>query len=419
MVATPTVAGLAAYFKALNSAYMTPSEVKEQIMSLSWSRNPTAVWPLYPPIIWNGEGGVFCANPGSQIDLGNFGAIGTLNISEAVLEKRQNLPSGCSLNPTQTNPANNPSKGPTLTFHSGTASPTCLSGCGILCSSDNTFCATPGLNPSNPDFFDPLDPRSPQNPANPSYSSSNGGGGGTTSTSGPSVTGTDPANMPLPTVINNSGGSPLCFRNINGNGVYKKFNETGGRALLDSFCKDHSLDPGNTNGYDSQSKYSDVTIHAVVKWAADQTGCQPKKSVPMGDWCQSTFAQLEAACDNASATDDYGGGFVDDYTYGCIVWTIWADATPPAAPGSTCNCNEDGCTPDSPPCCANGTCHCDCNENSCTPDSPPCCANGSCNFGPSNHQLIKKNVGDKRLPMGLEEEELPRMTRQDMVRGHI
>ncbi|OCL11563.1 hypothetical protein AOQ84DRAFT_373854 [Glonium stellatum] len=21
-----------------------------------------------------------------------------------------------------------------------------------------------------------------------------------------------------------------------------------------------------------------------------------------------------------------------------------------------CNCNEDGCTPDSPPCCANGTC---------------------------------------------------------------
>jgi hypothetical protein len=33
--------------------------------------------------------------------------------------------------------------------------------------------------------------------------------------------------------------------------------------------------------------------------------------------------------------------------------------------------------------------------------------------------LIKKNVGDKRLPMGLEEEELPRMTRQDMVRGHI
>ena len=47
----------------------------------------------------------------------------------------------------------------------------------------------------------------------------------------------------------------------------------------------------------------------------------------------------------------------------------------------TCNCDENGCTPESPPCCANGTCPpptCDCNEDGCTPESPACCANGTC-----------------------------------------
>ena len=50
-----------------------------------------------------------------------------------------------------------------------------------------------------------------------------------------------------------------------------------------------------------------------------------------------------------------------------------------------CDCNESGCSADSPPCCANGTCKgppdmpaCDCNESGCSADSPACCANGSC-----------------------------------------
>lgn len=50
-------------------------------------------------------------------------------------------------------------------------------------------------------------------------------------------------------------------------------------------------------------------------------------------------------------------GLSDDGTGG----TGTDEPTPPALTLSssaqpTCNCNEDGCTPESPPCCANGTC---------------------------------------------------------------
>ncbi|KAL9040250.1 MAG: hypothetical protein Q9214_004562 [Letrouitia sp. 1 TL-2023] len=50
---------------------------------------------------------------------------------------------------------------------------------------------------------------------------------------------------------------------------------------------------------------------------------------------------------------------------------------PPPTP-KDCDCDENGCTEDSLPCCANGSCKCDCNENGCSDDSPACCANGSC-----------------------------------------
>lgn len=56
----------------------------------------------------------------------------------------------------------------------------------------------------------------------------------------------------------------------------------------------------------------------------------------------------------------------------------------PSGP-EACDCNENGCSEDSPACCANGTCTsdsgpeaCNCNENGCSDDSPACCANGTC-----------------------------------------
>jgi len=43
-----------------------------------------------------------------------------------------------------------------------------------------------------------------------------------------------------------------------------------------------------------------------------------------------------------------------------------------------CNCGESGCSAESMPCCANGSCQCHCNENGCAAEDPSCCANGSC-----------------------------------------
>ncbi|KAG4428636.1 hypothetical protein IFR05_015880, partial [Cadophora sp. M221] len=167
-LAAPLVAGLAAYFKGLSTEILSPAQVKQQIQALSHSRQPGSIWPLFPPIVWNGEGGLFCANPGTRsLDPLYFAMAG--NVSHLALQKRQNLPSGCSVDPVNTNPANKPTGGPTFVFETGPVpGPTCLSGCGNLCTG-SVFCSVPGPNPSNPDFFDPLDPRSPQNPSNPQY----------------------------------------------------------------------------------------------------------------------------------------------------------------------------------------------------------------------------------------------------------
>ncbi|KAF2503140.1 hypothetical protein BU16DRAFT_555159 [Lophium mytilinum] len=43
-----------------------------------------------------------------------------------------------------------------------------------------------------------------------------------------------------------------------------------------------------------------------------------------------------------------------------------------------CNCGESGCSADSMPCCADGSCTCHCGESGCAAGDPSCCANGSC-----------------------------------------
>ncbi|KAF2813742.1 uncharacterized protein BDZ99DRAFT_567487 [Mytilinidion resinicola] len=43
-----------------------------------------------------------------------------------------------------------------------------------------------------------------------------------------------------------------------------------------------------------------------------------------------------------------------------------------------CNCGEDGCSADSMPCCANGSCACHCGESGCDAGDPTCCASGTC-----------------------------------------
>jgi hypothetical protein len=45
-----------------------------------------------------------------------------------------------------------------------------------------------------------------------------------------------------------------------------------------------------------------------------------------------------------------------------------------------CNCGEGGCSADSLPCCASGSCKCNCNESGCGRTDPACCASGTCKF---------------------------------------
>lgn len=147
---------------------MSPAQVKQKIKTLSHSRNPGQPWPQFPPMVWNEQGGLVCARPGARsLDPLHFAIAG--NASHLAMEKRQNLSSGCSIDPTNTNPANTPTGGPTFVFETGPVPGlTCVSGCGDLCTG-SVFCSLPGPNPSNPDFFGPLDPPSPQNPSNPQY----------------------------------------------------------------------------------------------------------------------------------------------------------------------------------------------------------------------------------------------------------
>jgi hypothetical protein len=236
---------------------------------------------------------------------------------------------------------------------------------------------------------------------------------------------TDPENAPLPTVSANAALNPMCFRDDT-SGVYQQFSQTDATAIIDAICADPALGSSNTVGYAEKASYYSSDINVIVKWADDQAGCSPMTSVPMGNNCKSTFADIILACDG-DGTLDYGGGFVDDFTYGCVVWAVWADVESDDLQGTcsgsnapaccqtancACDCGEDGCSGSSPACCASGTCNfnysCDCNEDGCSDSSPACCASGTCNFSKNKRGTVSSVI--PQLPPGVEQR-LPRVQR--------
>lgn len=54
--------------------------------------------------------------------------------------------------------------------------------------------------------------------------------------------------------------------------------------------------------------------------------------------------------------------------------------TPSTPADFNCNCGESGCSADSMPCCANGSCQCHCTESGCAAEDPSCCASGTCHI---------------------------------------
>ena len=148
MTASATVAGLAAYFRGLDSTLTTAASVKQRIVALAYARprRPGRTAAEYSPntFIWNGQ-----QNGGS--------IVGACSGGSAPHKKRQN---GGSC------PIQAPPQVPTFTFRTGGAQPTCVSGaaCGTSCK--GFFCQGNPL-PQNPDFLDPRNPDSVQNPTGP------------------------------------------------------------------------------------------------------------------------------------------------------------------------------------------------------------------------------------------------------------
>lgn len=64
----------------------------------------------------------------------------------------------------------------------------------------------------------------------------------------------------------------------------------------------------------------------------------------------SVFEKISSGCGDGT-TDEYGGGFIAQTDNGCMEWLLYGQEVQ-----GECSCNEDGCTDDSPACCANGTC---------------------------------------------------------------
>lgn len=62
------------------------------------------------------------------------------------------------------------------------------------------------------------------------------------------------------------------------------------------------------------------------------------------------FQRISTNCGEGS-TEKYGGGMVVRTSEGCIQWLLYGQKV-----HGECSCNENGCTDDSPACCANGTC---------------------------------------------------------------
>ncbi|KAF4180381.1 hypothetical protein CNMCM7927_001192 [Aspergillus lentulus] len=167
-----------------------------------------------------------------------------------------------------------------------------------------------------------------------------------TSTSAAPTKTTTSLSIPTPT----KSSDPIYCFNEHSDSSYVPFEIAGARAAMGALCNNgNSLMPG---GPPYTYVYSDpygINVIASVQWAPDQSGCKPEKEVEMKTHCKSSIENCLSKC--RSSTEGYGGAFVENEGSGCIQWMLYARKGK-----GQCSCNENGCTPDSPACCANGSC---------------------------------------------------------------
>ncbi|PYI07876.1 hypothetical protein BO78DRAFT_417167 [Aspergillus sclerotiicarbonarius CBS 121057] len=172
----------------------------------------------------------------------------------------------------------------------------------------------------------------------------------TTSTSTSSQS-SQTTSIPLLTSSNSNKPTYYCFKDHH-DSSYASFDSTGLDSAASSLCgSGNSLAPG---GPPYTYVYSDpygANVIASLQWADDQSGCKTEKTYKLVKKTGlATFEKISSGCGEGTA-GKYGGGFIAQTDGGCMEWMIYGQAVK-----SECSCNEDGCTDDSPACCANGTC---------------------------------------------------------------
>lgn len=140
----------------------------------------------------------------------------------------------------------------------------------------------------------------------------------------------------------------LCYSSP----AYAPWSHSDGSNVVQSLCgRGNTLTPGQVNGFDDTYQNANgVTVSAAVSWAKDQAGCQPKKDYPLSpEACTASFDIIGSQCKTLPCQclsilrevgltillyigqpdpdTQYGGGWVQDDQYGCILFTLGAPAS--------------------------------------------------------------------------------------------
>lgn len=142
-----------------------------------------------------------------------------------------------------------------------------------------------------------------------------------TSTPSPSSTSTGGSAIPTGSIQEGTPTENYCVAENNADGYYKAYNGTSLRESLNTFCSaGYVLTPENNDGFVVRVNTPDsIVVYAIQKWAKNQSGCAPKKSIALKDMpCRDEFAQAIFTC------DEFGGATTADSESGCIVTESYA-----------------------------------------------------------------------------------------------
>jgi hypothetical protein len=102
------------------------------------------------------------------------------------------------------------------------------------------------------------------------------------------------------------------------------FKPSESAELIASICRvSSSLDPNNAFGHAFRGANN---LLVSVTWAKSQSGCAPKKAMPLGNYCRKQLNDIWLWCDDGALNDEYyGGAITHNGDYGCVTWYLGAE----------------------------------------------------------------------------------------------